>query len=170
MHDKKELSDKLTKELTAINTFIETVSEKYSLTFKEVIEIISKGIEKEKVILIPTFIFRNRNLGILESVTKYLKEELNITYHEIAVMLNRDDRVIWVSYNKARKKAKERFVIGKPSLWIEISIFRDKQQGLLECIARHLKDVHEMRYQEIAELLNRDNRTIWSSYNKRKKV
>ena len=37
---------------------------------------------------------------------EYLKDKLNLTYHEIAVLLNRDDRTIWTCYNIAKKKRK----------------------------------------------------------------
>ncbi len=40
----------------------------------------------------------------MESVVFYMKEELSMTYHEIAQALNRDDRTIWTVYNRAVKK------------------------------------------------------------------
>jgi hypothetical protein len=53
---------------------------------------------------IPTSIFLDRTISVLEAITKYLKEEKNLTYHQIAVLLNRDDRTIWTCYNRAKKK------------------------------------------------------------------
>jgi DNA-directed RNA polymerase specialized sigma24 family protein len=40
----------------------------------------------------------------MESVVFYMKKSLDMTYHEIAVALNRDDRTIWTVYNRALKK------------------------------------------------------------------
>ncbi len=40
----------------------------------------------------------------MESVVNYMKDTLNMSYHEIAVALNRDDRTIWTVYNRALKK------------------------------------------------------------------
>jgi hypothetical protein len=60
--------------------------------------------EKEFSINIPVSIFRNRTLSSLEVVVVYLKDELQYSYHEIALMLNRDDRTIWTCYNRAGKK------------------------------------------------------------------
>ena len=40
----------------------------------------------------------------MESVVFYMKDSLEMTYHEIAVSLNRDDRTIWTVYNRALKK------------------------------------------------------------------
>ena len=60
--------------------------------------------KKEKEILIPSSIFLDRTLSVLEIMVEYLKEKKGLTYHEIAVFLNRDDRTIWTCYNRALKK------------------------------------------------------------------
>ena len=54
--------------------------------------------------LIPTFIFKDRKVSVLEAIVEYLKDEKKLTYHEIAVLLNRDDRTIWTCCNRVRKK------------------------------------------------------------------
>jgi hypothetical protein len=43
----------------------------------------------------------------MESVVYYMKDTLDLTYHEIALQLNRDDRTIWTVYNRAIKKKGE---------------------------------------------------------------
>ena len=55
---------------------------------------------------VPTRIFVDRTLSVLEALTEYLKESKNMTYHEIAVLLNRDDRTIWTCYHRAQIKRK----------------------------------------------------------------
>jgi hypothetical protein len=162
------MNHKLIKELNAINILIENIAEKHNLSFQSLINLLDKTREKKETNLIPSFVLRERELGILESTVKYLKEELNLSYHKIALLLNRDDRVIWVTYNKAIKKKKERFVVREPNKWIPTSIFTNKDLGLLEVITTYLKDELNLCYHEIATLLNRDNRTIWTSYNKAK--
>lgn len=57
---------------------------------------------------IPIEILNNRKLGMLESVTVFLKDKKKLTYSQIAKLLNRDDRTIWTSYNKAKKKLNKR--------------------------------------------------------------
>ena len=59
---------------------------------------------KKPNIPIPSKIFTDRSLSVLEAIVKYLKEKKGMTYHEIAVLLNRDDRTIWTVYQRARKK------------------------------------------------------------------
>ena len=59
---------------------------------------------KKGNISIPSNILTDRSVSVLEAIVKYLKEKKNLTYHEIAVLLNRDDRTIWTVYQRARKK------------------------------------------------------------------
>ena len=64
--------------------------------------------EKPEIENIPSSIFLDRSISVLEAIVKYLKEERNLTYHQIAVLLNRDDRTIWTCYNRALKKKNEK--------------------------------------------------------------
>ncbi|MBW2965246.1 hypothetical protein KY363_07350, partial [Candidatus Woesearchaeota archaeon] len=53
---------------------------------------------------VPSSIFIDRDLAPLESITEYLKEKHGLSFHEIALLLNRDDRTVWTCYNRASKK------------------------------------------------------------------
>ncbi|MCX6707807.1 MAG: hypothetical protein NT001_06775, partial [Candidatus Woesearchaeota archaeon] len=53
---------------------------------------------------IPSMIFRDRTVKVLEAMVEYMKNELGLTYHDIAKLLNRDDRTIWTVYSRAKKK------------------------------------------------------------------
>jgi hypothetical protein len=53
---------------------------------------------------IPLSIVCDRNVSVFETIVEYLKNHYGLTYHEIAVLLNRDDRTIWTVYNRAMKK------------------------------------------------------------------
>jgi hypothetical protein len=57
-------------------------------------------------IAIPIDVLNDRNFSALEAIVRYLKEAHNLTYSQIAVMLQRDDRTIWTTYQRAAKKAK----------------------------------------------------------------
>jgi len=113
---------------------------------------------------IPITIFTNK-LGGLEGVTKYLKENIGLTYSEIAELLNRDDRTIWSSYNKASKKQPTTLNVEKTLVFIPSSIFKNRNLTILEAIVVYLKD-KGMKYVEIGKLLNRDQRNIWTIYNR----
>jgi len=58
--------------------------------------------------------------------------------------------------------------IKEKELTLHSSIFRDRDLSVLEAIAEYLKDKKNMRYSEIAKLLNRDDRTIWTAYTRAK--
>jgi len=113
---------------------------------------------------IPITIFTNK-LGGLEGLVKYLRENLGLTYHEIAELLNRDDRTIWTAYNKSVKKQPTKLIIKKTLIFMPIPILKNRKLTILEAIIVYLKD-KGMRYIEIAELLNRDQRNIWTIHNR----
>lgn len=122
------------------------------------------GVKVTEKVSIPAFILRDRSVAVLESITEYLKDEKGLTYHEIAVLLNRDDRTIWTVYNRAKKKRDKTPVkkeVYKKKLVIPAKIFRDRNVSVLEATAEYLKK-EGMTYHEIAEALNRDDRTIWT--------
>lgn len=56
---------------------------------------------------IPIEIFQDRSLAVLEVLVRYMKDDLGLSYAEIAVLLNRDDRTIWTVYNRGKKKVKK---------------------------------------------------------------
>ena len=119
----------------------------------------------EDEIRIPCCIF-NDKLSTFESICKYLKENLKLTYHGIAELLKRDDRTIWTVYNHSIPKQKKKFDVRKKDITIPLKIFRDRKLSILEHITRYLKEDFGMTYHEIAELLKRDDRTIWTVYDR----
>jgi hypothetical protein len=66
-------------------------------------EIMDKGMIK-----VPVYLFRDRSVAVLEALVEYLKDVQGLSYHEIAVLLNRNDRTIWTVYNRAKKKRQYR--------------------------------------------------------------
>jgi DNA-directed RNA polymerase specialized sigma24 family protein len=121
---------------------------------------------------VPSSIFLDRELAPLESMTEYLKEEQGLSYHEIAVLLERDDRTIWTCYSRAKKKRQQKpkmAITAKGAVEIPLEIFKDRKFAPLERMAAHLKDTAMLSFHEIAVLLNRDDRTIWTCYHRARK-
>jgi len=115
--------------------------------------------EKEYV---PVSIF-SHSIGPLEALVKYLKEDKKLKYSQIAKLLKRDQRTIWVTYNDAIKNLKSK--LNKKSLEkIPISIFSNRRIGVLEHVVLYLKDVKKISVSDISTLLNRKNSTIWATY------
>ena len=52
---------------------------------------------------------------------------------------------------------------------IPISLLKDRALSVLEILVEFLKDDLHYTYHEIAELTNRDDRTIWTVYQRAKK-
>ena len=87
-------------------------------------------------------------------------------------MLERDDRTIWTCYNRATKKRQQKPKIqqaAKEAVKIPLEIFKDRTFAPLERMAAHLKDNNMLSFHEIAVLLNRDDRTIWTCYHRAQK-
>jgi len=124
-------------------------------------------IKTKAELIIPATIF-SKKLGVLESLIKYMKENLNMKYKEIANELKRDQRTIWTAYKKAIEKQKEQIKPKETDIMLPISIFKDERLTILESIILYLKS-KELKYSEIAKLLDRDQRNIWTIYSRTKK-
>jgi len=53
---------------------------------------------------IPSFVFKDRTLSVLEVMVEYLKDNKKMKFHEIAQIINRDDRTVWTVYRRAKLK------------------------------------------------------------------
>ena len=169
---KEDISEDLNKVLSDVElknflkTFINHLKQDHKLDSENIAELFGKTTRKDSL---PVSIFDNNELSCLETIVKFLKEEFGLTYHRIALMLNRDDRTIWTTYNVACKKRKERLHARDSKFYIPISIIKDRKLSVLESIVSYLKDEFNLRYSEIAAILRRDERNIWTVYNRAKK-
>ena len=121
----------------------------------------------ERLKFVSSYIFRNRSLPVLETLVTYLKDETSLTYHDIALLLNRNDRTIWTSYNRAKGKTiKPKKETEKKEVLIPLLVFQDRTISVFESMIKYLKEELNLRYHEIAVLLNRNDRTIWTVYNR----
>jgi len=120
---------------------------------------------------IPVSLFVDRSLSVLEVLVEYLKEELHYTLHEIAVLTNRDDRTIWTVYDRAKKKRtnSKKPTLEKTEIFIPLNVLLDRALSVLEVLVEYVKEKLHLTYHEIAVLTNRDDRTIWTVYNRAKK-
>lgn len=91
-----------------LNKLIENLRNIYGISFDEILKLTSEvKKDEEKKYLIPIEVLKNRDLGALESITVYLKDEKEMKFSEIAKALDRDDRTIWATYHKAKEKLKK---------------------------------------------------------------
>ena len=149
----------------ALSKVVEVFQKEFKVNMSEVLEMLKKG-AAPKEILIPVSVF-NKKLGSLETVCKYMKENLGLTYHEIAKLLDRNQRTIWVTCRNASRKLKAGLIV-EEGLAIPVSVIANRKLSVLESIVWHLKQQNRT-YREIAELLKRDERNIWTVHDRAKK-
>lgn len=156
------------KSFQILRLAVDELKEKYNLSSNEILGLIEeRPISKE--ILIPVSVFEAKELSALEVICKYLKEELELSYSKIGLLLNRDSRTIWTTYNNAIAKRKEKLRVAESRFFIPISVLTDRKLSVLESIVSYLKENSNLRYSQIAALLNRDERNIWTVYSRYKK-
>ena len=113
----------------------------------------------------PVSVFTD-TLSVLETVVKYLKETHGLTYHAIGGLIGRDERNVWHTYHVAQKKHPSRLDIRESSYFLPVSLFRNDKYSALETVTRYLKDRFGLPYRDIATLLKRDQRTIWTVHHR----
>jgi len=123
------------------------------------------------IIQIPISVIADRTVSILESIVEYLKDELKFNYHEIGKLTNRNERTIWTVYNRTTKKRSKtsKPTIASSVIKIPLSVLFDRKLSSFETVVEYLKEQLKFNYHEIGELTNRDERTIWTLYNRARK-
>ncbi len=122
-------------------------------------------------ILIPSTIFCDRSISFLESLVEYLKEQLNLSYHEIAMLTNRDERNIWTLYSRVAKKRKTKKPLSAkaPLFQIPLAVVRDRSISILEVVVEYMRDKANLQNNQIAAILNRSEKTTSTAYIRTKK-
>ena len=123
-------------------------------------------IEEEESLKIPISIFSDNELGTLECIVKYLRENRDLSFREIASLLFRDNKLIWTVYNKAYLKHRRKIRVKKGVYFLPTEIFSQKKLGVLEICVVYLKEEAGLKYSEIGMCMNRDQRTVWTCYDR----
>ena len=141
-----------------IGRIISDVSKNISVDEKQIIEILD-GTRKLRNPLVPLSVF-NRKISSLETVVKYLKENLGYRFLDIAKILNRSYSTIILTYKNSVKKFPKKLVVKELQNSFPVSGLRDRNYSVLESIVKFLKKKFTLT--EISLLLKRDVRTIWT--------
>jgi hypothetical protein len=159
---KENTSFRTTSEFSRFKGLYLELKEKYGASIYEL-----AGELEKKEVLVPSSIL-NQELTILQTLCKYLKENLDYNFASISKLINRNPRIIWKAYHLAKKILPEEFVVKDPMVNIPISIFSNREMSATENIVVYLKEKTGMKYSEIAKIMNRDERTVWTAYNRAK--
>lgn len=155
---KEEIIRNIEKELLELE-------ETSDLGFNQLLNILKERQKDRKTKRMPLSVFDNDKLSALESIVKYLKENLGLNYREISILLKRNYDPIAITYRNSKKKLPTKLNIVSDNN-IPIEIFGNKELSILENIVSYLREKMELSYHEIAVLLRRDDRTIWTVYNR----
>lgn len=140
----------------------ERLKQKYSYSDEEILSLWSNG----NALLVPVAIFAG-NLSPAEALTKFLKENYEMSNPEISQLIGRAKSSIWASYKRAAKKMPWPFQVNI-GIAVPALIF-NSEKSILEALVSYLKDVKKMRNRKIAQLLNKNPANIWTVHNRAKK-
>ena len=164
---KKEEIESIEKRLSNTLNYIK----EQGLSAEEILNLANKLLRvtvKEEV-KVPLSVFKNDYLGSLETIVKYLRENLLLSFKQISSLTNRNPIALAVTYRNAKRKLEAKFVEEISPYSIPVSILQDRNLSVLENVASYLKDTFGLTYHKVAVLLNRNDRTIWTVYQRAKK-
>ncbi|MBS3072264.1 hypothetical protein J4477_00315 [Candidatus Pacearchaeota archaeon] len=152
-------------EVNYSNEILTTLQYKFNLNENQLKNYLQQIINDLNKPFIPISIFSHK-LTPLESIVKYLKEEQNLTFHEISKLLKRNEKNLWHTYYNAKKKNPSKFKVYNTDLQISLDIFSNKIPPM-KTIVKYLREQKSLSYHDIGLLLKKNERTIWTSYNRK---
>lgn len=108
------------------------------------------------MVKIPISIFSSP-LSPAEAVVSYMKEHKELSYAEIARKLNRDQRGIWCTHNRAMKK--NAYLMTESEHHIDTIRLQNRGLSILENVVMRLKE-QKLSNKRIAEIVNKKANTI----------
>ena len=102
----------------------------------------------------------------MEAITRYLRDDKNKKVNEIAKLLHKQPSSISEAYKNSKPKP---FKIDETDIMMPLSEFeKNPSLSVLETVVLFLKKKN-LRFTEIAEIIQRDSRTIWTIHARAKK-
>ena len=121
--------------------------------------------KKVKEYQLPISIFMEY-LSPLETVVKYMKENLHYRNNKIAFILNRSEKTVWQAYHGSQQKYPKSLEEQFSDNDVPFHLLENRELSLFEIIVAYLRERKLLSYHEIAVLLKRDERTIWTVYHR----
>lgn len=112
---------------------------------------------------LPVSVFKH-GLSGLETVCVFLKDVEGLRFSEIGKVLNRSPVTTRLSYRNGRKKYKGKLDVSEKDVRVPVEMFKNRKRSVLTHVVAYLKDVEKMSYKEIAKLMKRDYKTVWTAY------
>lgn len=115
-------------------------------------------------VFVPTSIFATKKLGALEATIRYLKDHEGMNYQKIGTLLDRKPVIVGHSYRASVKKHPEPLEVVQSPIVIPVTILKDRSKGVQQLIVKYLHDIYKLRFKDIARILARDHKTVWTAY------
>lgn len=119
---------------------------------------LSEMLQHQQGMRVPVSIFATR-LSPAEALVKHLKEQEKLNYASIARLLNRDQRGIWCTYQRAQRKHPSPLAVIPSSHLVPVSLFTERKFSILEHVVNHLRS-QNVPLKGIAELVKKSPSTI----------
>jgi len=150
--------------LEVVSFLLKDLKSRYGLVEQEILD----QIKGKPSVTVPVSLFTKQHGSPLEVLCKYLKDQHHLEYKSLSKLLNRSYRAVWISYKNASKKQKSKLVPSDTKIVLPVSIFQDRKLSVMEAVVVHLKDNFSLKLIDIATLLHRDQRNVWSMYHRAK--
>lgn len=150
------------------NLFEILISKFESEKILEKINVIFNNISKSEKNLIPISIFSTK-MSPLESIVFYMKEILEMRFHDIAEKLGKSEATIWLTYRNAKIKKTEKKIDGFENIDYSTTIPLDyfsSKRSILENVVLYLAEILNFKIKDISILLKKSQSTIWTTYNR----
>jgi len=155
------------KQLLSYQKIADILQKNYKTIYTAYQRAKKKKLPVKRIIQFPIDILTDK-LTVFESVVKHLHEEQEISLSKIAQILHRDKRNIWQIYANAKAKVPRRTVAKGATFWVPIHIFSAKLSPT-EAVVLYLRAKKKLSFSEIARLLSKEYRTIWTIYDRARK-
>lgn len=165
----KERSSPREKQHSKVLAFLQT---RYGIEHKDILILIKEKERQKKEQeshYVPVSLFAKTPLSSLELITRFLRDIKKLKFTEMEKILGRDQRVLSTTYRNAKKKFPSEIQITATKYYVPCHLLQNKQFSVLENIVLYLNQAYHLSNAEIAILLNKDPRTIWTVLDRIKK-
>ena len=150
-------------EIELVKTLIDKISSTYNISSQEIIDKLQAPSDA-----IDAAAFSIDALSPTEVLVKYLREKKFNKFSEIARFLKRSQNTIQTTYNNAQKKHPKVLSFTNSNINVPLSIFSSEKFTVFESLVRYLRDSKNMTNRDIAVILKKSNKTIWTVYSRAK--
>ncbi|MBR9677595.1 hypothetical protein GOV04_05640 [Candidatus Woesearchaeota archaeon] len=151
--------DKRIKELELIKTLIDKVSQDYQITPADIIKQLAEPTDT-----IDAAAFSNKLLSPTQVLVKCLRENKFSKLADIARFLKRNQNTIQTTYKKAQEKQPSKITYRSSLYKVPLEVFSTKQFTVFESLVKYLRESENLSNKQIASLLSKSNKTIWTVY------